>query len=284
MNTTMDRHKFYITLPSNVQSPSYHSNKISHYLTILPKAVQVDSEQWEVALCEISYPHSWNNIYSPINHVSFSYINSLTKRRITDRTEIPKGFYKDTTSVLEAINKVSPTDFQGNIAFERFGREKIKVVLYANETMKLNSTLAQLLGFEKNQWAYNVREGDPLDDVNGEMEGDDSSVQLKSPRLRFKAKHHGDIQAMMHNFYVYCSCIKDNLVGDKYVPLLRTVNVDGSDGDFIHKVYENPHYLPLAADFTEHIEIKLATDQGTPVRFKWGKVIVKLHFRKKSFW
>lgn len=49
--------EFFLTLPSN----TLQSNTTGNFVTHLPKNL-VFSGQWEVALSEIQYPFSWNNI------------------------------------------------------------------------------------------------------------------------------------------------------------------------------------------------------------------------------
>lgn len=52
---------FYVVLPSNVRTHVENSTKntTSHYRTYLPRALEVNPRQWEVALAEINFPQSW---------------------------------------------------------------------------------------------------------------------------------------------------------------------------------------------------------------------------------
>jgi len=49
---------FYLTLPSNVNGAV---NTTAHYRTELPQTIDLYGE-WRVALTEIQYPYSWNNV------------------------------------------------------------------------------------------------------------------------------------------------------------------------------------------------------------------------------
>lgn len=265
---------FYITLPSNVHSHGHHSNVTSNYITYLPKAIELKSAQWEVALCEISYPHSWDNIYPPINRICFSYLHPEVEHQVDTIKDIHTGHYDNVQEVISAINRSKPEHFRGNFGFEKKGREMVKIILFPAETLRLHPILGSLLGFNVNKWEY------PEDTP---VEASENTEHL-ADRIRYKAHFHGDIKALLYNLYLYTNIVKENLVGDRYVPLLRTINVQGEDGDYVHKIFESPHYLPLASDFIENIEIRLTDDQGDNIRFQYGKVIVKLHFRKKNTW
>lgn len=278
---------FYVTLPSNVSSPSYHENKTSHFITHLPKPIEV--RDYEVALCEICYPHSFDNIYGPINKIIFeAHIGSMSYVR-RYRSIIP-SYYQSVEDVVKAINEQKPSEFKGEFAFEKYGRIRVKLVLFEGEGVKLHPTLAALLGFKTHKWvAININESDiappsnpvvitqspPGDDV-------DRTRTKRAPRMRFKAERIGDKKSLLYNIFVYSSICKESLVGNDYFPLLRTINIEGEEGQYIHKTFETPHYIRLVSDFLHRIDIRITDDQGEPVHFTYGKLIVKLHFRKIS--
>ena len=258
---------FYMTLPSNVKSPTQQKNLISHYTTYLPKTLEV--RNYEVALSEICYPHSFDNIYDPINKVTYRY-NTFDAATLDLQTHektkhIPPGYYDSTDKVAQAINAMKPRSFKGEIGFEKFGRRRAKIVLFSGEGIELHPTLAQLMGFE--------------DYFHG------SPVMIPLPggedqRIRIKAARQGNMNSLHYNMFVYSSICANSIVGNQYFPLLRTVNVEGAEGDYIHKTFENGHYVKLASDSLSRIDIKITNDQGELVKFTYGKVIVKLHFRK----
>ena len=250
-----------MTLPSNVKSPDDHQNLISHYVTYLPKTLDV--RNYEVALSEICYPHSFDNIYNPINEVTFYYVkNYVFSHERTKR--IPPGYYRTMEEVARAINVIKPRIFKGEIGFEKLGRQRAKIKLFSNEGMKLHPILAQLMGFDINEWHTSELPHSPEDhDI-------------------FKAARQGNMNSLYYNMFVYSSICANSIVGNQYYPLLRTVNVEGEVGDYIHKTFENGHYVRLASDSLARIDIKITNDQGELVKFTYGKVIVKLHFRKIS--
>ena len=68
-------------------------------------------------------------------------------------------------------------------------------------------------------------------------------------------------------------------VGDSCVPLLRTVHIEGKDGDVVTVNYDKPHYVPVSKKYIENILVELKTDQKKIIEFTYGKTIVKLPFR-----
>ena len=260
---------FYITLPSNVKSlAGHHKNLTSEYTTYLPKALELNTDDWECALVEISYPHSYDNMHPPFDTVKYTYEDPHTKKKAHHIATIANSYYDSIEQIVEAVNDSKPRGFKGFLAFEKKGRKKTKIVLHPNEGLKFHVTLARLLGFKAHQWSYN-----PLE-VSADTSGE---------RMRIKADFIADVRTLHYNLYVYSNVVQPHLCGTEYLPLLRTVNVEGTEGSYISRVYEIPHYLPLASNFIESIDVKIADDLGQNVRFMYGKLIIKLHFRRRSF-
>ena len=57
----METTQFYPHLPSNSRLDTFLDNTLTEYRVGLPQTITLEGE-WEVALTEIHYPHSWNNI------------------------------------------------------------------------------------------------------------------------------------------------------------------------------------------------------------------------------
>ena len=91
-----------------------------------------------------------------------------------------------------------------------------------------------------------------------------------------------DPESGVYALYVYTDIIQPGLVGNALVPLLRIVPIKGKVGDTVHHCFENPHYQPLCVKQFQTVEIDIRDDTGQPVSFERGKVIVKLHFRRRQ--
>jgi len=100
--TKMDNDNFYVHLPSNVlpTSPTEVGNTIGNYVTRLAQKLNL-SEEWEVALTDISYTKSWYNV---IKSQSIS-ITFQTEEYILDE-ELPAGNYETPELICNAINKI----------------------------------------------------------------------------------------------------------------------------------------------------------------------------------
>ena len=68
----MEVAQFYLHLPSNSSLDKFPNNTLTEQHVSLPQTVSLTGD-WEVALTEIHYPHSWNNVQR--NFVKFKISN-----------------------------------------------------------------------------------------------------------------------------------------------------------------------------------------------------------------
>lgn len=81
--------------------------------------------------------------------------------------------------------------------------------------------------------------------------------------------------------FIYCDKIEYQMVGDTRAPLLLTVPVEAPEKQaVVWHAFQRLTYVPVRKGYINDIEIAITDDQGNPVQFKGGKVIIKLHFRK----
>jgi len=267
----MSSHKFFITLPSNVKSPSHHVNIPSHFITNLASPLHLPNDEYEVALVEVSFPLIYNNVYSEIgtSYIKFKADDGTMRK---EAFRIPEQYYCSADELVDEINKLFPPGFKGRLDIK--GEEPKKYVIMTTfefETIKFHSTLANMLGFDKNAMKFDIQ--------NSAMH-----ITINRRGTRHIAERVPSIHASLFNVYIYTNIVEDQIVGNQLVPLLRTISLEGKSGEYVHKIFDSPHYLNLATDTIQHIEVKLATDLGSLINFQTGKVIVKLHFRKKHFW
>ena len=117
--------------------------------------------------------------------------------------------------------------------------------------------LAYMLGFEPGEW--------------------NNAAQTLAP-------HPADPNASFYSLFVYSDILQYQFVGDSYVPLLRTVKIDGYYGHIITISYDRVHYIPVSKRHIENISVEIKTDQNRHINFTYGKVVLKLHFRQvKTF-
>ncbi len=238
---------FYMTLPSNSSMDTYPDNALSHYSVNLPSALSFDGA-WEVCLAEISYPRRWLNIVEGHNHI---YCNAGETEGGVHLHTIPEGFYQTPD---ELFTKITPSIEHGDTIRIKYNKYLQKVIVRTAEGVSITfvERLGQLFGFNKAMSITGIE---------------------KAPRVM-------DMK-QIHSLFVYTDIIEYNIVGDTRAPLLRNVGVEGEYGDTVTKTYDSPHYVSLKQKFISTIKIDIRDDVGDYIPFVGGKVIVKLHFRKR---
>ena len=76
-----------------------------------------------------------------------------------------------------------------------------------------------------------------------------------------------------NSLYVYCDAADAIPVGDNKAPLLRVDDAAGNFGDFIHRLYTTPQYVPVLRKEFNTMEIDIREDSERPVLFEFGKVV-----------
>lgn len=92
-----------------------------------------------------------------------------------------------------------------------------------------------------------------------------------------------DLRISCYNIYCYSNLVRNSLVGNSQVPLLRAIAVDQeNDQKHVGLSFDRLRYRPLSSNFFEYIDIRLTDDMGEDLEFKSGKVIVTLKFKRKK--
>ncbi len=270
---------FYLTLPSNTNTESETSN----FTVRLPRKLDLNGK-WEVALVEIQYPHSWNNIRpsQTENCIEVTFANKLTIQ-----IHVPVGYYGTIHELLSAIE---------------YGKQK------AGDT--ITSVIKQRKPSKAKKFRKKLHVGHAKDVVFGfQLRFDETLkrvacklfpakiVSIKfSPRLQYMlgfesptirkskqlAAFQPDLRGGFYSLYVYCNLVEPQIVGNVIAPLLRNVHIEGVHGDIVEKLYQSPHYVPVIAKEIDRIEIDIKDDKNQSVNFQFGKTVTKLHFRKKK--
>lgn len=306
---------FFLVLPSNTKS-SIHRNTSSHFVINLPKPLNLIG-QWEVCLHEISFVNSFNNIHDRINNVIFTgykndplleqKVESLTEvfdlkrdsypalknRFRTAHTKVPPGRYMRVEDIVDAINMIKPKWFASKIKLEKVGLKKVRFELnsFAN-SITFHPVLAQIMGLKNNHFAFGMEETDleySTDTIKKHIVGEedmgawemDQTDILKHYSI-VTGTHQPDIRACFYNIYVYTNIVKDTIVGNSYVPLLRTVQNTTPKNAYVTESFLHNNYIPIKTNYISSITIYLTDDTGSQVEFKFGKTIATLHFRKKD--
>lgn len=93
-----------------------------------------------------------------------------------------------------------------------------------------------------------------------------------------------DLTAGIRALCVYSDVVDLTLVGDSKVNLLRTVPIprDAKFMDQIDIEFVRVHYLPVTRTEIRNIEVYIKDESGEDLEFELGRVILTLHFRKRT--
>ena len=244
---------FYLTLPSNSSMEVYPDNTMTNFVTKLPNRLELIGE-WEVGLVEIQYPHTWYNLQTNEGDLAL-YTAPDDRAGSTEEREfrISAGYYPNVNTLLKHIETTCsmalPQHKPVSFTYDNITR-KISVRVQGC-ALYLGSRLQRMLGLRLHALPEGTTRGELVVDMDP-----------------------------LHSLYVYCDLVESRIVGDKLVPLLRVVPVQGSDGDMVTRIYENVHYVPLQRKSFDTLEIDIKDSTGEKVPFERGTLNVTLHFRR----
>lgn len=279
--------EFYLTLPSN----THIGNKTCEFRVHLPDVIKLSGE-WDVALAQIQYPKSWNNLTAEKDvrqafHKNEMYITIKDKEYSTFKVAIPAAHYDTIDDMLGTI--VDKTEEQV--------KELVSIGL---EDGKINKEKTKQLEILKKVprsifWSF-----DPvMKRVTVKFNKDIISVVRISEQLKYMlgfqdrdlynwegykdlAKYPIDMRGGVDALYVYCDLVENQVVGNVREPLLRILPVQGFYGEIVDKDFVARHYIPILKKEFSTVHISIKSDRDILIPFSFGKVIVKLHFRSRS--
>lgn len=278
---------FYVTLPSNT-SPE---NRTGNFSVHLPNNLDLQGK-WEVALSEIQYPHSWNNMHGTVNQSgrADNYIDVTFTNKLTVSVFVPGGYYGTIHELLAAIE-------YGKQQTSQRLQKAVKRLQSVKREKTVKIFRKQLLAKHVNDIVrgFQLEFDETLQRVRCKLYPGQVRMITFSERLQYMlgfankkivlskrlAQFQPDLRGGFYSLYIYCSLVEPQIVGNTIAPLLRNVHIEGYHGDIIEKLYHTPHYVPVIAKEVDRIEIDIKDDKNQSVPFQFGKTVVKLHFRKK---
>lgn len=245
----------------------YPENTQASFKVRLPRTLYI-KQDYEVGLAEIQYPITYETFAK-----RGAYRVEIIKRTEAHRVEVleesgksyyrkfflPRGYYATIEELVQAFN-AGVTDLL-----------KAEGLVGDEISMKIHPIQQKVELFVEESWAINF--SGPCNDVFG-----------------LEQKYHGnemgthvyDITRGFHSLFVYCSICHDQIVGDVFAPLIRSVGIKGTRGVHTTQTYGDPHYVPVNTDEVNVLEINIKDDTGQDVPFMSGKVVCKLHFRQRT--
>jgi hypothetical protein len=175
----------------------------------LPETVSLTGD-WEIALVEMQYAHTWSTIRQGVQQ---TFVYSVGSERHTGI--IDSGHYESIPDLVKNLNGHISKDAKSKIQLTYNRRtRKVTVDVKKQTNIWFTGDIAAALGFDQ-----------------------DSYITKKTT-----SPYTADIEAGFSSMFVYCNLVSDQIVGDKKVPLLRTVQIKGRYGDTITRTYQN-HYI-----------------------------------------
>ena len=164
------------------------------------------------------------------------------------------GYYDSPETLVEALNIDKPSRVK--FSYDSV-TQKVHTHLKRQTKFRLYGDLSDILGF------------------NNITSDADHSITLPANSVV-------DLRRGFESLYVYSSMVEPRVVGDKIVPLLRIVPITGRHGGMVTTRFDHVQYIPVMSREFGTIETEIRDDTGRPVPFERGKVMVTLHFRRRS--
>jgi len=253
---------FYLTLPSDSSSKYYPENTTASFKTKLSDRIDLDGE-YEVGMTQLIYPHSWYNFNNSDKNMYISF-------KPDEEDEIVhvfrSGQFPDEKTFVHVLNDlISSADIYGCVfSWDKWDRRIRVLISNRNGSIYLSRAFADLMGFE-DVGPYKTR-----------MSEEGMIAQY------YEAQHTFDLNVGLRMIYVYSDIVSHTLVGDTKVPLLRVCTTEGTYGEMVSTTFTDPHYVPLARNGFDTIELNINNELGKPAAFEYGKSVVTLHFRRKN--
>ena len=266
----------YLTLPSSSSASFFPHNTNSDYSTKLARRINTKDGLWEVALAQALLPSQLINVNEGIFDVYFLHQGSL----IPSRLRVSGGVYPTVAHLIHTLSTLIkdtsssinlPFSKHVNVGYNRMGQRVWVQVKFPAVKVEVSKDLADVFGLESNVIAVHK---ESVEAIRGDQAVDEYEHDTRS-RV-FYAPRYADPRRGFDTFYIYCSLVSNQVVGDVTAPLLRTVAVKKDE----HHEFTTLHYMPVEAVDTDVVEIVIRDDAGRRIPFAGGKVTLTLHLRR----
>lgn len=247
----MDRSTcFNVTFDSNSCKSVFPDNKFSNFKIRLPRLLQLN-DSWKVGLADVTFTNSRYTFDVP----QAIRIQSNDKKLKIDFS-VPAALYHDIAELIGVINGLinSKVNIEHKPQFYiQDGKVRRSQGYYKNLqgrlvplTIMFSAALMQVLGLDR--W------GIPF-------------LGARQPII-----------------FVYCSVVKQRVVGDVSAKLLRTVDPSKgkSYGSTVSQVFRRIYFCSLDQTDIRDIEIQLLDDTGREPIFKFGAFRLTLQFKQNT--
>jgi hypothetical protein len=263
----MDR--FHVTLPSDSSADYFPNNTIANFTTKLAIPIELDNNEWEVGLVEISYPTGYRK-----------RTRNNTLRLGNETIEFPVKHYDSLLELSLHLSKHYPKGSVKRDEFDTAFDEQLEPYLMPEEVRE--ETPSSVYGDNSVQLKDSIVSHFPVRTYNGLKDLFDTVMKPanhSSSRVIIWTKDNTEF-TQPEPVYVYTDIIKPDLVGDTYARLLTPLHFPSSTG--YHR-FDYPMYKPLEKKYFETITIRIVTKDGSDVVFDDSVIpcLVVLHFKRR---
>ena len=298
--------QFYMHLPSNSSQNIYPENTAASYKVKLPSIIDLNSS-YEVALAEISYSVSFNNMPEGQSFRIAAYSGSDGSDIGEGEFSILHGYYQDSRELVDAMSR-KWTDYwikiKRSVGNQQELRESQKEVVPAGTrldhaerlrkrradsaivpdmkesslTISLNQFTNRVV-FKLDSSYYVLKLTEELQDI---LKIDDDSSEYNGNNKKYISQTAVDLNYGNRSLFVYCSVASESVVGNVRVPLLRSFPLTGKKSGSTNESFTRLQYVPLKTSIFDTIEIELRTELGNLLDFNFGYTNCVLHFRRAA--
>ena len=247
----------------------FPDNTLSDYTVKLDPPLNLNGN-YEVGLCEITYPRSWLNVKQDEMYISMALTGEGGKLDGHNFVSLPEGHYDSVDNLIAVLNELIPQKFVHsrpppfgkipkevwrNMFYYKVQVGKVQLTLPPKVRIHMSKPLAHVLGF-KNQ----IHEGGQ----------------------HVFADHVANINQNLGTLYVYISIIEDRRVGDTLAPLLRLVPLNNPRGSASFQSFHNIQFAPLKYTSFDRVTVVIRNGRGEKVAFEGGEVILTLQVQRQT--
>ena len=303
----------FVDLISTASLDEYPDNKGSHFTNKLPIPLSF-SENWQVALEEISYTNCFYNVVGKRSKISIYDLehrwepgtkynkDKYVKYGSFVSVQLEDGYYTSEEALIRMINKViSNSGVKALKDTEIFTYDKITLKVHFDMTKIQSSVLIKgpllnLMGFEvgkQRPMGQYICLGMKKDTPTFEWRKEDGTTETRhfyhpnhtwfSNGVKSSFKYPLTL-APYTSMVVYTDIIASQMCGNVFSDAIRFLPIKDPSLDvptqIIHEC-RNPYFLSLNKRYIPTIELIIKDLQNNYIDFLQGEVRVKFRFRRK---
>lgn len=235
----------------------------------------MDPSNTEVGVAEITYPNTYLNILDCRVIVNYpSMLHGWSIHAFLPKTRLESG-EELAELVNDTVNKLLPMGHKKNIKIT-YVDGKIRIKLESGYGLRFNRALATIIGYGHYKTVTVAHPDDII--VTGESRGNPGDVVFKEGLAPFNA----DVNRNMLNMFLYGDFVQHQIIGHAQVPLLRVIPTRHSNQSSVTESFHPIQYINLSRGEISSVHVQIADGAGEDFHFHSGKVIIKLHFRRRT--